>query len=138
MSNLSSVAAAYKNKRMNITLGIDYGPRISRAEEANRLSTPRTIKLEGAVQGEGIFDGTSDVTIFTEGNTVGDYATLANKPKINDVELIGNKTSEDLNIQDKYEYEPITNNEIDDIIGSGNENYVPITNEEIDGIIDDG
>lgn len=42
------------------------------------------------------------------------YNSLTNKPKINGVELIGDKPLEDFNIQEKMT--PITNSEIDTII----------------------
>ena len=42
------------------------------------------------------------------------YNTLTNKPQINSVTLIGNKTGEELNLQDKMK--EITNQEIDTII----------------------
>lgn len=127
MSNLSNVATAYKNKRMNIVLGIDYGPRVTRAEEANRLSTPREIKLVGAVEGSCMFDGTSDVTIVTTGGVENDYNNLTNKPSINNVELIGNKTSEDLGVQPAidYEYIPMSDSEIDDIVDDVDEQATP-------------
>lgn len=44
------------------------------------------------------------------------YNNLNNKPKINNVELVGNKTSKDLKIQD--EMESLTNMEIEEILNS--------------------
>lgn len=44
------------------------------------------------------------------------YNNLNNKPKINNVELVGNKTSKDLKIQD--EMESLTNIDIEEIINS--------------------
>lgn len=119
MSNLSGVAAAtVKNHRMNITLGVGQGSRASRAAEADRLSTPRKIKLTGAVEGEGMFDGSDDVLIYTMGDVERDYRWVKNKPQINGVELVGNKTSEELGVQPAGEYAdtPINKPEIDEII----------------------
>lgn len=46
-----------------------------------------------------------------------DYERLKNQPSINDVTLIGNKTSEELNLQEKGDYPSIrvTNLEIDNL-----------------------
>lgn len=46
-----------------------------------------------------------------------DYNKLINKPQINSVELIGNKTGEELNLQDKMT--AITEQDIDNIIFGG-------------------
>lgn len=45
----------------------------------------------------------------------GDYEELINKPKINGVELIKNKTSKDLKLQD--EMDSLTNMEIERLLG---------------------
>ena len=46
-----------------------------------------------------------------------DYEKLLNKPQINNTELIGNKSLDDLNIQEKGEYanQRVTNIEIDNL-----------------------
>ena len=51
-----------------------------------------------------------------EGTT--NYTELTNKPQINNIELIGNKSLDDLNIQIKgdYETEPITNAELENLL----------------------
>lgn len=144
MSNMAGVAAAtVRNHRMNITLGVGQGSRTPRAAEADRLSEPRKIKLTGAIEGEGIFDGSGDVLIYTQGDVERDYRWVRNKPKINGVELVGNKTSEDLGVQPTGEYAdtPITRPEVDEII-----DYVPLdpddpgadpmTPDDIDEVID--
>lgn len=48
---------------------------------------------------------------------VNDYEKLKNQPSINDVTLIGNKTSEELNLQEKGDYPSVrvTNLEIDSL-----------------------
>lgn len=65
-----------------------------------------------------------DINLSTEIKTVesGDYLGLSNKPQINSVVLIGNKSLDDLNIQVKGEYAdmPLTNSEIEDLL----DNYV--------------
>lgn len=43
-----------------------------------------------------------------------DYTKLQNKPSINNVELIGNKTAKDLNLQE--EVQALTNLEIEEIL----------------------
>ena len=49
-----------------------------------------------------------------------DYEDLNNKPQVNSVELVGNKTLDDLGIQPEGEYadEPLTNMEIEAILNS--------------------
>lgn len=56
-------------------------------------------------------------TTYTRDFIANDYRELDNKPKINDVELIGNKTLEELDIQPKGDYlaETLTNLEIEEI-----------------------
>ena len=51
------------------------------------------------------------------GSGTSNYERLSNKPQINSVELIGNKTSDELNIQRKGNYANtrITNIEIDNL-----------------------
>lgn len=186
MSNLSSVAATYRNKRMsitigdgdgprvsgiateghnrhmsttlnaedpavfgmaterggkrsNITLGIGPGSRVQNAETANRLSVPRVIKLSGAIEGQGVFDGSDDLTIYI----TGDYGKLTGKPEINGVVLDGDKTPTELNLQPAGEYAdaPIDHSEIDDIINGNahasdeNNDDETMSTEDIDHII---
>lgn len=149
MPNMAGVAAAtLKNHRMNITIGVGQGSRTPRAAEADRLTEPRKIKLTGAVEGEAVFDGSGDVTIFTAGETERDYKWVRNKPKINGVELEGNKTSEDLGVQPAGEYAdtPIKKKEIDEIVdrdpldpddpdwGDDDDDIMAMTHEDIDEI----
>jgi len=66
---------------------------------------------------------TLNINLATEIKTVGgDYLGLSNKPQINSVVLIGNKSLDDLNIQVKGEYadRPLTNSEIEELLN----NYV--------------
>lgn len=61
-------------------------------------------------------DVVEEITPFEETSTViNNYNYLINKPQINDVELINNKTLDDLNIQGKMEY--LSNLEIEKLIG---------------------
>ena len=141
MSNMQSVAVAYRNKRMNITLGIGHGSRVSHAEEADRLATPRLIKLTGAVEGQGVFDGSDDVLIYTTGEVERDYKWIKNKPKINGVELEGNVSTKDLGIQPAGEYpeEPLNYDDINEILNYepiNPEDVYPITPDEIDDVIE--
>lgn len=140
MSNLSSVATAYKNKRMNITLGIGHGSHVSRADEADRLTTPRLIKLVGAVEGQGVFDGSDDVLIYTTGEVERDYKWIRNKPKINGVELVGDISSEDIGVQPVGEYpnEPLDYDDINEIIDYepvDPKDLYPISDSDIDDVV---
>ena len=58
-----------------------------------------------------------NVDISGEVISVGDYEILSNKPQINDVELIGNKTLDELGIQEEGNYPDtrVTNLEIDNL-----------------------
>ena len=58
-----------------------------------------------------------EVGINTGGGTL-NYNYLYNKPKINNVELIQNKTLDDLGIQEKGEYpsQSLSNSDIEDIL----------------------
>lgn len=141
MSNMQSVAVAYKNKRMNITLGIGHGQHVSHADEADRLATPRIIRLTGAVEGQGVFDGSDDVLIYTTGELERDYKWIRNKPKINGVELVGDMTPDDLGLQPAGDYpeEPLDYDDINEVIDYEPINpadVYPITDDEIDDVID--
>ena len=65
---------------------------------------------------------TLNINLATEIKTVesGDYLGLSNKPQINSVVLIGNKSLDDLNIQVKGEYadRPLTNSEIEELLNN--------------------
>lgn len=77
------------------------------------------ISLRGSINGNNTIAGVIRSNTLT-GNVIGtgrivvekDYEELENKPQINDVELIGNKSLEDLNTT------RLTNIEIDNIINS--------------------
>lgn len=66
-----------------------------------------------------IFEGDSNETItpFQETGTDGtkDYEKLKNKPQINTIELIGNRTSSQLGLQDKMH--ELSNIDIKNLIG---------------------
>lgn len=63
-------------------------------------------------------DDIEEIVTIEEGATGGtdNYNYLNNKPKINDVELKGNKTSKQLGLQE--EMESLTNLEIEEILNS--------------------
>lgn len=63
--------------------------------------------------------GEGNISISGSGGTA-DYEELENKPSINSVELVGNKTLDELNIQQKGDYpqEALSNVEIEEIINS--------------------
>ena len=56
--------------------------------------------------------GQIDTQIYTPGAGTNDYNDLVNKPSINGVELVGDKTTEELDIL------PLTNAEIDEFMNS--------------------
>lgn len=64
--------------------------------------------------------GDLKMDIIVEGSGTSDYRKLKNKPKINNVELIDNKTSDELGLQEKGDYpeETLTNIEIENLINS--------------------
>lgn len=75
-------------------------------------SLDNTESIEGSINNnEAELVGGMVIGTFTEK----DYEKLFNKPKINNVELIGNKNLEDLDIQEKMDY--LTNMEIEQLIG---------------------
>ena len=57
-------------------------------------------------------DGEIDTDIELSTNGTNDYNDLVNKPSINGVELVGDKTTEELDIM------PLTNAEIDEFMNS--------------------
>ena len=63
-----------------------------------------------------IEDDSQGIAIVSDGGSSGssDYEDLYNKPSINDVQLKGNKTSEELNLQDKME--ALSEKEIEEIL----------------------
>lgn len=65
---------------------------------------------------------TLNINLATEIKTIesGDYLGLSNKPQINSVVLIGNKSLDDLNIQVKGDYadRPLTNSEIEEFLNN--------------------
>ena len=56
--------------------------------------------------------GQIDTQIYTPGAGSNDYNDLVNKPSINGIELVGDKTTEELDIL------PLTNAEIDEFMNS--------------------
>ena len=64
----------------------------------------------------------SKIRIKTNAQRIGasNYIDLLNKPKINNVELINNKTLDDLKIQPKGNYpdEALTNGEIEELLNN--------------------
>lgn len=62
----------------------------------------------------GMSEQSLEFGLTTNNSLGGDYEYLSNKPKINGVVLIGNKSSEDIHVQ--HEMDEITNQEIDTII----------------------
>lgn len=73
-------------------------------EHPSVLPNPKKLKFTGAVTAE--YDGSTEISVTipaggtSEGGTT-DYTALTNKPQINNVELSGNKTLDQLGIQPK-------------------------------------
>lgn len=67
--------------------------------------------LDFAIDDEESLDFTADAYINV---ATTDYNELVNKPQINGVTLIGNKTSADIHVQDPID--DITNQDIDNVI----------------------
>lgn len=62
-------------------------------------------------------DDTNEVLIFEDGTGgTNNYEHLSNQPKINDVTLIGNKTSTDLKLQGKME--SLSNTDIENLLNN--------------------
>ena len=71
------------------------------------MGKPITLQIKG--------NGGISLGMSPKGTT--NYPSLTNKPSINDVELVDNKTSSDLGLQD--EMVPITEQDIDEIMYGG-------------------
>lgn len=133
--------SAIGNDNKRIVMRIQQGSTVERAESADTLSVPRKIVLTGAVEGEGVFDGSGDITIFTAGEIERDYKWIRNKPKVNNVELEGNKTLEELGIQPAGEFDNMTYEEVDmaidrDPMHPADMGVDPMTDNDIDAAID--
>lgn len=76
------------------------------------------LELVGEVEDENVLVGEMDFDTSSGGTS--NYAYLTNKPKINNVELINNKTLEELGIQEKGEYpkESLTNSDIEALLNN--------------------
>lgn len=106
----------------SIRVKITHDSVIQEADRAKALSTPRRISLTGAVEGEALFDGSGDISIYTEGELERDYKWVRNKPKINGEELIGNKTPHELGLQPEGDYasEALSDADVDSVVdGTG-------------------
>lgn len=55
-----------------------------------------------------------ELDVVKEEVVTSDYEKLNNLPQINEIELIGNKTAKDLNLQE--EMKPLTNLELEEIL----------------------
>lgn len=69
--------------------------------EGHAITIKKAPDLTGDYQLDKISDYSYEFRDITAGST-GDYENLINKPQINSVELIGNKSSHDLGIQTIY------------------------------------
>lgn len=73
------------------------------------------MKIPRGRPGKDGVDGYSE----SRGGGVSNYDNLTNKPKINDVELVGNKTSEELGLASKKDVQELLNNKVDKEEGKG-------------------
>lgn len=102
------------------------------------VATITITKKDGSQESVEIYDG----DIGTGGGT-SDYLQLENKPYINNIELTGNKTLEDLNIQPKGDYlteipsEYVTENELNDAINNIDIPDVDLTGYATEEYVDD-
>lgn len=97
--------------KYSMTLWENYGkPGQTAVDACNAFELVKTTCMEGGtdegLDTETIDLGTSNIEIITASGEAGtnDYNNLQNKPSINNVELDGNKTLEELGIQPKGEY----------------------------------
>lgn len=97
--------------KYSLTLWENYGkPGQTAVDACNAFELVKTTCMEGGadegLDTETVDLGTSSIEIITAGGEVGtnDYNNLQNKPSINNVELDGNKTLDELGIQPKGEY----------------------------------
>lgn len=60
--------------------------------------------------------GSVDFTMDGQISGTTDYEKLINKPQINEVTLLGNKTADDLHLQEEMDY--LTNMEIEELLNS--------------------
>lgn len=98
----AAINATHEHQRMKIALDTGTGSRVIHAAEADRLTTPRTIVLSGAVEGQGVFDGSGDIIILTTREDYSDYSKLTNKPTINGITLEGILNGYDIGLQDIF------------------------------------
>lgn len=77
-----------------------------------------TIKLENDIEELVVIENDAEEIVTFEENVGGtnNYNYLSNKPKINDIELIGNKTSNELKLQDHME--ALTNMDIENLLNN--------------------
>lgn len=72
------------NQQIRISLRVAEGSRvIKRAELADKLTNARKIRLEGDITGEGMFDGSEDMLIYTEAND----AILTDRDALSDEDI---------------------------------------------------
>lgn len=81
-----------------------------------------------------IIEGNSNVQVTIEPLAVGSYNDLSDKPTINNVELKGNVSLDDLNLMDKEQVQSAINNVIDDSESSLTKTYSSSKIESLSGI----
>lgn len=76
------------------------------------------VTIEEGIKELGVIEpAPSEFVTFEQGNGgTSNYEHLSNKPKINSIELLGNKTSNDLNLQDKME--ALSNMDIENLLNN--------------------
>lgn len=78
----------------------------------------KTETIESVISNNGSV--TAEVSTGAGAGGTSDYEKLQNKPQINNIELVKNKTLDELGIQEKGDYpnEVLTNTEIEDLINN--------------------
>ena len=101
---------------------------VSNETLANLEEAQNTIEVDLKEQEKidtSVEQGKNEISVKLEVNqsvepSTNDYNRLINKPQINSVELIGNKSLDDLDIQVKGDYPdmPLSNNEIEELLNN--------------------
>ena len=89
--------------------------KISQARVDGLIDDAKKIKISGGITTKDVKVG-GNITMGG-GSGTNNYEKLINKPQINNIELLGNKTSKQLKLQDEMDL--ITEQDIDEIMYGG-------------------
>lgn len=120
----NEINADISNVQESIISNVD----VSNETLANLEEVQNTIDIDLKEQEKidtSIEQGKNEISVKLEVNqsvepSTNDYNKLINKPQINSVELIGNKSLDELDIQVKGDYPdmPLSNNEIEELLNN--------------------